>query len=62
MIRCHSFDRDDTATSDPPPERTPDLTTAQLQAIMRALEDALAKSQLSAPALKPRVARRQADV
>jgi hypothetical protein len=45
MIHFPSFDRDDTATANPPRERTPDMTPAQLQAIMRAFDDALAQSQ-----------------
>ena len=45
MIHFPSFGRDDTATANPPRERTPDMTSAQLQAIMRAFDDALAQSQ-----------------
>jgi hypothetical protein len=44
MIHFPSFDQDDTATADPPRERTPDLTPAQLQAIMRNLDDVLGES------------------
>jgi hypothetical protein len=45
MIHFPSFDQDDIATSDPPREQTPELTPAQLQAIMRNLDDVLAESQ-----------------
>ena len=43
MIHFPNFDEDD-ATADPPSERTPDLTPAQLEAIMRNLDDVLAES------------------
>jgi hypothetical protein len=44
MIHFPNFDEHDTATADPPSERAPDLTPAQLEAIMRNLDDVLAES------------------
>ena len=55
MIHFPTCDQDDTITPDPPHDRAPDLTAAQLQASMRDLDNALAESQRLRASLAPRL-------